>query len=117
MLDVVLGSIPVPPEPNLEVAELTGRLEAVEAIAALRRALVTENPLGPKSQQLVHFGQLVVLGHAGLALRHAAAARRSGATPKELIGVVETALVTAGMPAYRLGISVLEELLADSGGP
>ncbi len=113
----MLGSIPAPLEPSAELAELTGRLEAVEAIEALRRALLTENPLGPKSQQLVHFGQLVVLGHADLALRHAAAARRSGATPKELIGVVETALVTAGMPAYRLGIALLEKVLADGGGP
>ena len=33
-----------------------GRLEAVAAIHALRRAVITENPLDAKVQRLVHFG-------------------------------------------------------------
>jgi hypothetical protein len=45
----------------------------------------------------------------------AAAARRAGATPPELVGVVETALFTAGMPAYELGMAVLADLLAGPG--
>ena len=111
------GHIPSPPGPLIDMAELTGRLEAIEAIHALRRALVTENPLGARNQPLVHFGQLVVLGHGDLALHHASTARRAGATPTELVGVVETALVTAGMPAYKLGMSVLGELFADETTP
>lgn len=99
------------------VAELPGRLEAVEAIDGLRRALVTENPLGPKNQVLVHFGQLVVVGHGDAAACQAIAARRSGATPPELIGVVETALLVAGMPAYKLGITILSDLFSDDTGP
>lgn len=106
------GGVPAPIEDRIAVAEGTGRLEAIESIEALRQELVTENPLGPKMQQLVHFGQLVVLAHGDLARRHAAAARRAGATPAELVGVAETALITAGIPAYNLGIGVLAELLA-----
>ncbi len=90
-----------------------GRLEAVEAIHALRRAVITENPLDAMVQLLVHFGQLVVLGHAELATCRATAARQAGATPTELIGVVETALFVSGMPAYSLGISVLSNLFAE----
>ncbi len=99
------------------VAELPGRLEAVEAIDALRRALVTENPLGPKTQLLVHFGQLVVVGQRDAAACRASAARRAGATPPELIGVVETALFVAGMPAYKLGITILSDLFSEGGAP
>ncbi len=99
------------------VAELPGRLEAVEAIDALRRALVTENPLGPKNQQIVHFGQLVVVGQRDAAACRASAARRAGATPPELIGVVETALFVAGMPAYELGITILSDLFSDGRAP
>ena len=109
-LAVPLGEVPLPIEPE---ASLAGRLEAVEVIGALRRALVTENPLGAKQQQLVHFGQLVVLGERESAGVHGAAARRAGATPAELVGVVETALMTAGLPAYSLGLSALAELLRD----
>jgi len=106
----LFGQVPLSIEHRIELAELTGRLDAVEVIEALRRALVTENPLGAKQQQLVHFGQLVALGHRELALLHARAARRAGATPAELVGVVETALITAGMPAYSQGVSTLTEL-------
>jgi len=106
------GGVPAPVEDRIAVAQRTGRLEAIEAIEALRLVLLTENPLGSKSRQLVHFGQLVVLAQGDLARRHAAAARRAGATPAELVGVVETALITAGVPAYNLGMSVLAEVLA-----
>ncbi len=112
----MMGGSPTSLKRSGELAELTGHLEAVEAVQALRRALVTDNPLGQKIQQLVHFGQLVVLGHHDLALSHAATARRAGATPSELIGVVETAQITAGMPAYNLGIAVLGHLLPGDPG-
>lgn len=97
---------------RLDVCDVTGRLEAVEAIRALRLAVVTENPLGPRNHHLVQFAQLVVLGHRAQAVDAAAAARRAGATPSELVGVVETALLSAGMPAYDLGMAVLADLLS-----
>ena len=100
-------------QPAVEAAAVAGRLEAVEAIEGLRRAVLTENPLGVKNQHLVHFGQLVVLGHATAAGSCALAARRAGATPAELVGVVETTLFAAGMPAYELGLTVLADVLAD----
>jgi len=106
----VSGTLPLSAESSPGVVGSPGRLEAVEAIESLQRALVTDNPLGVKHQQLVHFGQLVVLGHRDAASCRAATARRAGATPRELVGVVETALVTAGMPAYDLGITVLTAL-------
>jgi 4-carboxymuconolactone decarboxylase len=106
------GEVPALIEDRIAVAQRTGRLEAIEAIEALRQALIAENQLGEKNQQLVHFGQLVVLAQGDLARRHAAAARRAGATPAELMGVAETALITAGIPAYNLGMSVLTELFA-----
>ena len=93
------------------MATLSGRLEALEAIEALQQTLVIENPLGAKQQELVHFGQLVVLAERELATRRAAVARRAGATSAELLGVVETALLTAGLPAYSLGLAAMAELL------
>ncbi len=110
-------TIPAPTPSAAEAAAVAGRLEAVEAIEALRRAVVAENPLGAKNQHLVHFGQLVVLGHATAASGRAGAARRAGATPAELVGVVETALFAAGMPAYELRLTVLADILADGARP
>ena len=52
-------------------------------------------------QQLVQFGQLLVLGQEGPARLHASAALRHGASLDDLLGVVETAFVTAGVPASR----------------
>ena len=109
------GTVPQPIGGASHATDAVGRLEAVEAIEILRRAVVTENPLGAKSHHLVRFGQLLVLGHAAAAASGAAAARRAGATPAELVGVVETALFTAGMPAYDLGLTVFAELFADAG--
>lgn len=107
----LMGHVPASIEERIAVAQRTGRLDAVESIEALRRVLLTENALGPKHQQLVHFGQLVVLAREDLARGHAAAAQRAGATPAELMGVVETALITAGVPAYSLGVRIVAELL------
>ncbi len=41
----VFGVVPEGIEQRLTVARATGRIEAVEAIEALRRALLAENPL------------------------------------------------------------------------
>ena len=90
-----------------------GRPDAVEAIDALHRVVIAESPLSPKQQQMVQFAQLLVLGERHLAGVHARRARSAGATPAELIGVAETALLTAGLPAYNLGVSTVNELLQD----
>ena len=115
-LNPLSAAIPLAAESSPAPADVAGRLEAVEVIESLQRALVKENPLGVKYQQLMHFGQLVVLGHREAASCQAAAARRAGATPPELIGVVETAMITAGMPAYNLGITVLTALFEEMPG-
>ncbi len=114
MADAYLGlHICLPGLGDGKMPAVNGRASAIEAIDALRRVVVAENPLGPKQQQLVQFGQLLVLCERQLAGVHADTARRAGASASELIGVVETALLTAGMPAYTLGISTLDELLHD----
>ncbi|MGC8463159.1 MAG: carboxymuconolactone decarboxylase family protein [Acidimicrobiales bacterium] len=106
----VFGVVPEGIEQRLAVAQATGRVEAVEAIEALRRALLAENPLEPRVQQLVHFAQLVALGREDPARLHATGAQRAGATLADLVGVAETSLVTAGMPAYALAIEIIAGL-------
>lgn len=104
------GSVPTSIETRLALAERTGRESAVQAIEELRRVLIMDNPLGRKTGQLVHFGQLIALGKAGPARLHAAAARKAGATFEELVGVAELALITGGMPAYSLGVEIIADL-------
>lgn len=106
----LFGRVPALVSQRLAMAELTGRLEAIEVIEEVRNVLIANNPLGPRRQQLVHFGQLIVLGDRDAATRHAAACRKNGASPAELIGVIETAFITAGVPAYNLGIDILHGL-------
>lgn len=112
------GAVPAGIEQRLRVAEATGRLAAIEAIEQMRRAVLAENTLGPRVQQLVHFGQLLALGRSGPARLHARGALRGGADLADLVGVAETALVTAGMPAYALGIEIIAELVeaGENGG-
>lgn len=109
----LVGTVPASIETRLVLAERSGRQEAVEAIEALRRALIVENPLDRKTGQLVHFGQLIALGKAAPARLHVRAARKAGAGLDDLVGVAELALITAGMPAYSLGIEVIAELVAE----
>lgn len=104
------GTVPAGIEDRLAVAQATGRLEAVEAIEVLRRALLADNPLEPRVQQLVHFAQLIALGRESPARLHAKGALRAGATLTDLVGVAETSLVTAGMPAYGLAIQIIAGL-------
>jgi 4-carboxymuconolactone decarboxylase len=103
-------AVPAGIEQRLRVAQATGRLDVVEVIENLRRALLDDNPLGPRVQQLVHFGQLLALGRSGPARLHAGGALRAGASMGDLVGVAETSLITAGMPAYSLGIEIIAEL-------
>lgn len=106
----VFGIVPAEIEDRLGVAEAAGRMDAVEVVEGLRRALLAENPLEPRVQQLVHFAQLVALGHERPARLHARGAQRAGATLADLVGVAETSLVTAGMPAYALAIEIIAGL-------
>lgn len=106
----LLGSVPSAIEARLALAERSGRQGAVEAIEAMRRAVIMDSPLGGKVGQLVHFGQLLALGKESPARLHARAARRAGASLAELVGVAELALITGGMPAYGLGVAILSEL-------
>ena len=113
----VFGTVPPEVEDRLAVAEATGRLDAVEAIETLRRAVLADNPLEPRVQQLVHFAPLVALGREDPARLHARGARRAGATIEDLVGVAETSLVTAGMPAYALAIEIVASLDVDTAPP
>lgn len=122
----VFATVPPGIEARIAVAEATGRLGAVETIEELRRVLLADNPLDARTQQLVHFAQLVALGRDEPARLHARGALRAGATPADLVGVAETSLVTSGMPAYALAIDIVAELLetpaaskegAEQGGP
>lgn len=105
------GEVPDAIEQRLRVAETTGRASAVEVIEDVREVLLSSNALGPRVQQLVHFGQLLALGQNGPARLHARGALRGWATLADLVGVAETALITAGMPAYSLGIEIIAELI------
>jgi 4-carboxymuconolactone decarboxylase len=106
----VFGTVPAGIEQRIAVAQAAGRLETVEVIEDLRRALLAGNPLDARVQQLVHFAQLVALGHGSAARLHARGALRAGAVMRDLVGVAETSLVTAGMPAYSLAVEIIAEL-------
>jgi 4-carboxymuconolactone decarboxylase len=106
----MLGEVPPHVRERWAAVAGLGRPELIEAIEALRAVAIGQNPLGLHVQQLVQFGQLLVLGQEGPARLHARAALRHGATLDELLGVVATAFVTAGVPAFSLGVRLLDEL-------
>lgn len=106
-----LGAVPHGVEDRLRMAEQHNRIDTEEAIMALRHIVLTDNALGPRVQQLVHFGQLLALGRSGPARIHASGALHAGATTADLIGVAETAVITAGVPAYALGMEIITELI------
>ncbi|MBS1694801.1 MAG: carboxymuconolactone decarboxylase family protein [Actinobacteria bacterium] len=108
---VTYGSVPPGIEDRLRVASALGRLATEDAFAALRHLVLDDNPLGNRVQQLVHVGQLLVLGRADAARLHARGAIHAGAGLSDLVGVAETALITGGAPAYALGIAIVAELL------
>jgi len=112
----VFGAVPPGIDQRITVAAAAGRLHAVEEIEELRRVVLAGNPLEGRVQQLVHFAQLVALGRAQPARLHARGAMRAGATIADLVGVAETSLVTAGMPAYALAIEIAGELLDAGSG-
>ncbi|MFD0354223.1 carboxymuconolactone decarboxylase family protein [Streptomyces sp. NPDC127110] len=106
-----LGAVPGGVQDRLRLAQQFGRMPTEEALAALRHIVLTDSPLGARVQQLVHFGQLLALGRAHPARIHAQGALHAGAAMADLVGVAETALITAGVPAYALGTEIIAELL------
>lgn len=107
---VTHGKLPQGAEERLRTAQAAGRLGTEEAFMALRHIVLHENALGDRVQQLVHLGQLLALGHAGPARIHARGALHAGASFADLVGVAETALITAGAPGYALGMQIAFEL-------
>ncbi|GLX24010.1 hypothetical protein Slala02_77360 [Streptomyces lavendulae subsp. lavendulae] len=112
-----LGAVPGGVQDRLRLAQEFGRLPTEEALAALRHVVLTDSPLGARVQQLVHFGQLLALGRAHPARIHAQGALHAGAAMADLVGVAETALITAGVPAYALGTEIIAELLTREDHP
>ncbi|AZM87289.1 carboxymuconolactone decarboxylase family protein [Streptomyces sp. W1SF4] len=112
-----LGAVPGGVQDRLRLAQEFGRLPTEEALAALRHIVLTDSPLGARVQQLVHFGQLLALGRADPARIHARGALHAGAAMAELVGVAETALITAGVPAYALGTEIIAGLPAREDDP
>jgi 4-carboxymuconolactone decarboxylase len=106
----ILGEVPPHVRERWATVAALGRPELIEAIERLRTVAIAENPLGLRVQQLVQFGQLLVLGQEGPARLHAAAALRQGASLAELLGVAETAFITGGVPAFSLGVRLIDEL-------
>jgi 4-carboxymuconolactone decarboxylase len=106
----LLGEIPPHVRDRWATLAAAGRAASIERIENLRAELIGANPLGLRVQQLVQFGQLLVLGSEGPARLHAGAALRQGATIADLVGVAETALITAGVPAFSLGVRLIGEI-------
>jgi 4-carboxymuconolactone decarboxylase len=111
------GQVPPHVRERWAVVARAGHPEVIEAVEALREELIGRNPLRDwRVQQLVQFGQLLVLGHERPARLHARAAIGHGATLDDILGVVVTAYVTAGVSAFSLGVQLIGELL-DAEGP
>jgi 4-carboxymuconolactone decarboxylase len=106
----ILGEVPSHVRERWAAVAALGRPQLIEAIEGLRAVAIADNPLGLRVQQLVQFGQLLVLGQEGPARLHAAAALRQGASVADLLGVAETAFITGGVPAFSLGVRLVDEL-------
>lgn len=111
---LLLGHVPEHIERRWAVEAKLGRSNTGKAIEILRRQCIAENPLGLKLQQVVQFGQLLVLLREPEATRHAIAALRAGASLKDLAGVAESSLIVAGMQAYSLGLRIIDKLAEDA---
>lgn len=107
----LFGQVPIGVSKRIALAEMAGRQDAIDAIERLRRVLIKENPLDARTQQLIHLGMLLVLGREEAAVLHTRAAIKAGASPADLHGVLETAVIVGGMPAYSLGAGIVADLL------
>jgi 4-carboxymuconolactone decarboxylase len=109
----LFGFVPEGIESRIRLAEAGGHLEAIDAIEEFRRVLINDNPLDPRTQQLVHFAMLIALREAEPARLHAQGALRAGASISDLLGVCETAAVVCGMPGLSLAVEVVTDILVD----
>lgn len=110
----MFGHVPPTVEERLTLGAACGRLPAVEAIEAMREQLLEHNPLDARTQRLVHFAMVLVLGEDDAARLHARSALAAGVSGEELWGVCETAAVVAGMPAFTRGVALVSQLLGAS---
>ncbi|WP_276938468.1 carboxymuconolactone decarboxylase family protein [Ferrimicrobium acidiphilum] len=108
------GTVPANIAERIRIAGISGRNRSILRIEELRSQLIMDNPLGAKTAQLVHFAQLLAIGEEKAAELHADAARKAGASLEELVGVVELALITAGMPAYSRGVAILGRVFPEN---
>jgi 4-carboxymuconolactone decarboxylase len=109
----LFGEVPPHARKRWEIIEAVGRGETVVALENLRSLVISDSPLELRVQQLVQFGQLLVIRAEGPARLHAKAAIRQGATLAELMGVTETAYLTGGITAFSLGVAIVGELLEE----
>ncbi|MFY1621474.1 carboxymuconolactone decarboxylase family protein [Micromonospora sp. WMMD736] len=110
----LFGEVPPHARKRWEIIEAVGRGETVVALENLRSLVISNSPLELRVQQLVQFGQLLVIRSEGPARLHAKAAIRHGATVQELMGVTETAYLTGGITAFSLGVAIVGELLEEA---
>lgn len=109
----LLGYVPKNIQQRIELAKLAKHSEAISAIEHLRQTLIHDNPLAPKTQQLVHFAMLIGAGETAPARLHCDGALKAGASVAELFGVCETAAIVGGMPAFSRAINIVFEALAN----
>lgn len=105
----LLGSVPSTALQRQRLAMATGRFDALGAIESYRKELIHNNPLGRRTQQLVHLAMLIARGERDAATLHIAGAVKAGATLLELQGVAETAAVVCGMPGYGLAVDLISQ--------
>ena len=106
------GSVPAGIEDRLRVVNAVGRMHTVDVIETLRQTLLFDgNELGARMQQLVHVGQLLVLGRDGPGASSRPRGPASRCHPGRPGRCGRNRLVTGGMPAYALGIEIVAELL------
>ncbi|MGD9619215.1 MAG: carboxymuconolactone decarboxylase family protein [Mycolicibacterium sp.] len=110
----LFGEVPPHARRRWEILEAVGRGQTVIALENLRSLVISKSPLELRVQQLVQFGQLLVIRAEGPARLHARAAIRHGATLQELMAVSETAYLTGGITAFSLGVTIIGELLDEA---
>lgn len=111
----LLGQVPENIRRRLALAELTGQEASIEAVERLRGALIHDNPLDPKIQQLIHFAMLIAADKPAAARLHVRGALKAGANAAELYGVCETAAIVRGMPAFSSAVDLVYEALEEAG--
>lgn len=111
----LFGFVPENVRKRSALARLCGQEASIEATEAWRQALIHDNPLERKTQQLIHFAMLLALGQTEAAQLHVRGAIKAGATPGELFGVCETAAIVGGMPVFSLAVDIVYDALREIG--